>query len=140
MLWKNDNYRQDNRKSRINVRKLRIATTLLVVVASGAAVFAGSNLPNPLITVNGSGLISTYSTVGGIDTSNPFFQSLGTNGRSCVSCHQPGDGWTVTPPHTQARFISALVMIQSSARTMARTVPALTSRRSKRASRRTACS
>jgi hypothetical protein len=37
-------------------------------------------------------------------------------------------------------FISARVTIQSSARTMARTVPALTSRRLKRASRRTACS
>ncbi len=104
MLWKNASYRQDNRKSRIHVRKSMIATTLLLAVASGAAVFAGSNLPNPLITVNGSGLMSTYSTVGGIDTSSPFFQSLGTNGRSCVSCHQPGDGWTATPPHIQARF------------------------------------
>ncbi len=104
MLWKNTSYRQDNRKSRIHVRKSMIATKMLLAVASGAAVFAGSNLPNPLITVNGSALMSTYSTVGGIDTSSPFFQSLGTNGRSCVSCHQPGDGWTVTPPHIQARF------------------------------------
>jgi hypothetical protein len=22
-------------------------------------------------------------------TTNPFFQSMGTNGRSCVTCHQP---------------------------------------------------
>jgi cytochrome c peroxidase len=104
MLWKNVNYHQDSRKSRIDVRKLMIATMLLVVLASGAAVFAGSHLPNPLITVNGNGLLSTYSTAGGIDLSNPFFQSFGTNGRSCVSCHQPGDAWTVTPPHIQARF------------------------------------
>lgn len=104
MLSKKASSRQDNYKSRINVRKSVIATILLVFVASGAAVFAGSNLPNPLITVNGSGLLSTYSTAGGIDTSNPFFQSLGTNGRSCVSCHQPADAWTVTPPHIQARF------------------------------------
>ncbi|MGE5735577.1 MAG: hypothetical protein ACM34E_10855, partial [Acidobacteriota bacterium] len=104
MLWKNTKFCQDSCKSRINVRKLMIATMLLVVLASGAAVFAGSHLPNPLITVNASGLLSTYSTAGGIDLSNPFFQSFGTNGRSCVSCHQPGDAWTVTPPHIQARF------------------------------------
>ena len=104
MPSKNAKYRHECRKSTVNVRKLRIVITLLVAVASGAAVFAGSNLPNPLITFNRSGLLSTYSTVGGIDPSNPFFQSLGTNGRSCASCHQPGDGWTVTPPHIQARF------------------------------------
>src|SRR5512133_2897262 len=107
MLWKNTKFCQDSCKSRINVRKLMIATMLLVVLASGAAVFAGSHLPNPLITVNASGLLSTYSTAGGIDLSNPFFQSFGTNGRSCVSCHQPGDAWTITPPHIQARFYSS---------------------------------
>ena len=34
----------------------------------------------------------------------PFFQDLGTNGRRCVSCHQPAEGWTVTPAGVQARF------------------------------------
>ena len=34
----------------------------------------------------------------------PFFQDLGTNGRRCVSCHQPADGWTITPENVQARF------------------------------------
>jgi cytochrome c peroxidase len=35
---------------------------------------------------------------------NPFFTSLGTNGRSCVTCHQPGDAWSITPEHLQERF------------------------------------
>lgn len=35
---------------------------------------------------------------------NPFFESLGTNGRSCITCHDPQDSWTVTPSHVQARF------------------------------------
>jgi len=51
-----------------------------------------------------TGAVRTVSTTGSIDTTNPFFQSLGTNGRSCVSCHQPSDAWTVTPPHIQERF------------------------------------
>jgi cytochrome c peroxidase len=88
----------------VKIRKCLIGIALLVVLASGVGVFAGSNLPNPLVTADGSGFLSTYSTAGGIDLSNSFFQSLGTNGRSCASCHQPGDAWTVTPPHIQARF------------------------------------
>lgn len=35
---------------------------------------------------------------------NPFFQSLGSNGRSCSSCHLPDQGWTVTPQKIQKRF------------------------------------
>jgi cytochrome c peroxidase len=33
-----------------------------------------------------------------------FFQSLGTNGRSCGSCHDAADGWTIVPSHVQERF------------------------------------
>jgi hypothetical protein len=32
--------------------------------------------------------------------------TLGTNGRSCGSCHQPSDGWTIIPSHLQQRFDS----------------------------------
>lgn len=51
-----------------------------------------------------AGVIRTNFSHGPLDTSNPFFQTLGTNGRSCVSCHQPSDAWSVTPLHIQARF------------------------------------
>ena len=51
-----------------------------------------------------TGTIETFTTSGAIDTDNPFFQSLGSNGRACVSCHQASDAWTITPPHVQARF------------------------------------
>ena len=53
---------------------------------------------------NPSGYAATFSTAGFIDAANPFFESLGTNGRSCASCHQPGEGWTVTPEGVQKRF------------------------------------
>jgi cytochrome c peroxidase len=36
---------------------------------------------------------------------NPFLNtSLGTNGRACLTCHQPGEGMTVTPSGLQRRF------------------------------------
>jgi len=53
---------------------------------------------------NSSGYAITYSTAGFIDTANPFFQSLGSNDRSCASCHQQGEGWTLTPEGVQKRF------------------------------------
>jgi len=53
---------------------------------------------------NPSGLAATFNTAGPLDLHNPFFQKLGTNGRSCDTCHQPADGWTVTPASLRARF------------------------------------
>jgi cytochrome c553 len=49
-------------------------------------------------------MAATLSTAGPVDMSNPFFQSLGSNGRSCGSCHQPDAGWTITPGNLRARF------------------------------------
>ncbi len=49
-------------------------------------------------------MISTFTTNGVIDTKNPFFQVLGSNGRSCDTCHQASDAWTVTPAHLRERF------------------------------------
>jgi len=54
--------------------------------------------PNP------TGKSQSFSTNGALDTRNPFFQSLGSNGRSCVTCHQPDQGWSVTPQKIQQRF------------------------------------
>lgn len=68
------------------------------------AVRAGTFDPNLQDFPDPTGAVRTVSLTGSIDTTNPFFQSLGTNGRACISCHQPGDAWTVTPPHIQARF------------------------------------
>jgi cytochrome c peroxidase len=52
-----------------------------------------------------TGVVRTYVDGGGsIDLTNPFFQSLGTNGRSCGTCHTPSDAMSVSAAHIQARF------------------------------------
>jgi cytochrome c peroxidase len=52
-----------------------------------------------------SGDFATLNTAGDTDaTKNAFFQDLGTNGRRCVSCHQPSEAWSVTPSGIRARF------------------------------------
>lgn len=52
-----------------------------------------------------SGKIATFQPGGPTFTAlNPFFQNLGTNGRTCFTCHQPQTGWTVSAAGVQARF------------------------------------
>ena len=53
---------------------------------------------------DGAGVQRTVTTAGSFDEDNPFFQSLGTNGRSCFTCHQPDQAWTVTPAGIRERF------------------------------------
>jgi cytochrome c peroxidase len=53
---------------------------------------------------NESGVALTISSNGFIDRRNPFFRELGSNGRSCVSCHQPEEGWSITPRGLRERF------------------------------------
>jgi cytochrome c peroxidase len=48
--------------------------------------------------------VRTVDLNGPLDLDNPFFKELGTNGRSCFSCHRPGQGWTITPESVQHRF------------------------------------
>jgi len=73
------------------------------VVAANLAV-AGSQIPNLQPFPNSSGAARTFSAQGQVDTANPFFQSLGSNGRACVTCHDPSTGWSITPRLVQARF------------------------------------
>src|SRR4030095_4313781 len=53
---------------------------------------------------NASGQLRSFITRGALDLDNPFFQDLGTNGRRCLTCHQPGEAWTITPEGVRARF------------------------------------
>jgi hypothetical protein len=55
-------------------------------------------------TVNANGILRTFNRNGAIDRQNPFFLSLGTNGRSCGSCHIAESGWTITPGEVRDRF------------------------------------
>jgi cytochrome c peroxidase len=55
-----------------------------------------------------SGLIATTQPGGPTSTAgNPFFQDLGTNGRTCFTCHQPQNGWSVSAQSVQARFYAS---------------------------------
>ena len=64
------------------------------------------SLPNLFPLPNGNGLLQTYNTNNApISLKGAFFQSLGTNGRSCSSCHLPTEGWSVSAAEIQLRFL-----------------------------------
>ena len=86
------------------VRVCVIVCALAGALGIAANTPASGNGPNMFGFTNPSGILRTYNVNGAIDFDNAFFQSLGTNGRSCGSCHQPADGWTIVPSHVQARF------------------------------------
>ena len=81
-----------------------ISAVLLIVAAVHAQ--GPSFIPNQQLFPNPNGTSSTQSRAGAIDLTGPFFQSLGTNGRTCGSCHQPSDGMSVSADHLQDRFIT----------------------------------
>jgi hypothetical protein len=63
------------------------------------------SLPNLFPFPNASGMLETYNAGDKpIDLTGPFFQSLGTNGRNCGSCHRPAQGWSISAQEVQARF------------------------------------
>jgi hypothetical protein len=89
---------------RFQRRNLAVVLAALFVVSASGTAGEQSFLPSMLPFANPAGVAATFSTSGTVDLTGPFFQSLGTNGRACVSCHQPSAGWTVTPANVQARF------------------------------------
>src|SRR6478735_3028250 len=51
------------------------------------------------------GVIASFQPNGAtITANNAFFKDMGTNGRSCFTCHRPENGWSVTPADIAERF------------------------------------
>ena len=74
------------------------------VLASTQLASAGPRIADLKEYPNPTGTAQSFSANGALDTRNPFFQVLGSNGRSCITCHQPDQGWSVTPAKIQQRF------------------------------------
>ena len=90
----------------------RWAARLSVMAAAMSVLFgaaadndgARADRPPQISARNGSGTALTISSAGFVDMRNPFFQPLGANGRTCASCHQASEGWSITPKGLRERF------------------------------------
>jgi cytochrome c peroxidase len=74
------------------------ASEILDVGEMGAALANNQLQPNTL------GALASFSTAGSIAQSGPFFESLGSNDRRCVDCHQPDQGFSITPSRLALSF------------------------------------
>jgi cytochrome c peroxidase len=62
-------------------------------------------LPQYQSDTDENGTMGTYQPNGQtVVAASPFFRSLGTNGRTCFTCHQPQDGWALSAESTRERF------------------------------------
>src|SRR5690349_17936411 len=70
---------------------------------SGTA--APSTIPQFSQQTNWAGQIATFQPRGDTPTAgNAFFASLGSNGRTCFTCHQPQSAWALDPPAISTIF------------------------------------
>ena len=102
------------------LHRLGLLTALLAVAACGGApqspgttaqdVALHEAVPTSgssfLWSLDREGFSLTMVANGGplTDPDSPFFQSLGTNGRSCHTCHEPQTGMTLSPERVRMRF------------------------------------
>jgi cytochrome c peroxidase len=85
---------------------MRRPWSVLIFMALSTFIAAAA-VPNLFDIPDTTGIVETYNTAGAIDTNNPFFQSLGTNGRSCSTCHLLGNGMGLGAATAQALFTSS---------------------------------
>ncbi len=80
-----------------------LAAAALAVAGAGALAAAPGGAQLQTFS-DATGVLGVANVNGATDTSNPFFQSLGTNGRSCASCHVASQGMSFSPASARARF------------------------------------
>ena len=63
-------------------------------------------LPAEMEFKNPAGKLGYINAAGAIEMKgHPFFEPLGTNGRACVSCHQPKDAMSVSVESLRQRWL-----------------------------------
>ena len=68
-----------------------------------------ATFPQTTTTLDVVGTTTTYFPGGPVTTANnAFFKSLGTNGRTCFSCHQPQNNWSTTPVTLLTTYVTTL--------------------------------
>jgi cytochrome c peroxidase len=81
-----------------------VAAAIVLLGSAGGVAFSAPPPSGLTIAPDSAGLIGTYNIAGTVDPANPFFQSLGTNGRSCATCHLAEEAMSFTPGHAQRLY------------------------------------
>jgi hypothetical protein len=100
------------------MRRIISAVTLLAAASALAADYAADGpesrwwapgaaheITASLSYSNTAGTVTTLNLAAPTNTQQqPFFQPLGSNGRACVTCHQPSDGMSISVATIQERW------------------------------------
>lgn len=87
------------------IRSVAAACALAIALATRSLSAApGSAAQNPEVLPDPTGLTETYSLGGSIPTDGAFFQSLGTNGRSCSTCHIANQAFGLSAANVRVRY------------------------------------
>jgi cytochrome c peroxidase len=84
---------------------VRLLSAFAGTIAGGVTVATNAHALEP--TIDEAGFAESFHTSGAIDRTNPFFQVLGTNGRSCATCHDSRTDWTMTPTLARILFLES---------------------------------
>lgn len=76
----------------------------MVALAGAATVAVAATIPNLFPFRDSTGAVATFTPAGKFVESGPFFQSLGTNGRTCASCHIIGNAMGLSAKHAEHVF------------------------------------
>lgn len=95
----------------MNSKRFPLARRALVASIAALTVITRAGYGDPahehagvIVAPDPHGLMGTLKIDGPIDRTGPFFQSLGTNGRSCGTCHDPQEAMSFTPAHARSVF------------------------------------
>jgi hypothetical protein len=99
----------ENLRRRLTARHALAVSALWVASAAAAADWwapgDGRPLPAEAAYPNATGALGILNTAGTLDTrGHPFFEPLGTNGRGCVTCHQPADAMALAVATVRERW------------------------------------
>ena len=98
-MWRNVGVQQ----MRSFLKRSRVWLGMVALAGAGTAVTA-MTIPNLFPFLDSTGAMATFTSAGKFDESGPFFQSLGTNGRTCASCHVIGNAMGLSAAHAEAVY------------------------------------
>ena len=84
----------------------RVIVLIVLILFLSISTRAVSAIADSITNTDDSGKLTVYSSdaVNGISFGNPFFQPLGTNGRTCNSCHRLESGMSLSVAQIKAVF------------------------------------
>jgi cytochrome c peroxidase len=96
-------------RERMGVRKMNKSRVwgfhAAILAAAFVATTTGAHEPSKSdVSADATGAIETFNINGHTNTKGAFFESLGTNGRSCSTCHVPDQAMSIAPPQIRQRF------------------------------------